>query len=278
MPDTMIPEQSDAAPLYRNRSPEIAKLAAALCKAQGAMEGAKKDAEAVITGQTKRTYADLASVWEAVRKPLADNGLAVIQFPRTAQNGVEIETTLAHSSGEFMSDVLWVPCGKFDAQGLGSAITYGRRYALMAVTGIAPVDDDGAAAVSSHKPGPPGSAGGGTDFRPDGPRRMPTSNWVDDAQKDGIVDTGRQKGALPAKPGDKGNANGTQVQNAVKRVEWVKKAIDGFKTAQTKSELQEWWKAETDRLGVIEAAMPAEYERLLAAYDTAIERTAARAA
>jgi len=273
----MIPEQSDAAPLYRNRSPEIAKLAAALCKAQGAMEGAKKDAEAVITGQSKRTYADLASVWDAVRRPLADNGLAVIQFPRTVQSGVEIETTLVHSSGEFMSDVLWVPCGKFDAQGLGSAITYGRRYALMAVTGIAPVDDDGAAAVASHRPGAPGSAGGGTDFRPDGPRRMPTNNWVDDAAKDGIVDNGRAKGQLPGKDA-KGNANGTAAQSAIKRVEWVKKSIECFAQAQTKDELQTWWKTEAERLAVIESAMPNEFERLIAAYDAAIERTASRAA
>lgn len=270
MPDTVM---TDAAPLYRNRSSEIAKLAAALCKAQGQMEGAKKDSE---NPHFKNAYADLASVWDAVRKPLTDNGLSVIQFPRTNGNGVEIETTLLHTSGEFMCDVLWVPCSKNDAQGLGSAITYGRRYALMAVAGIAPVDDDGNAAVASHKPGVPGSAGGGTDFRPPGPRRMPaggtTSNWVGDAERDGIVDNTRAKGTLPAKA----NANGPETQNAVKRVEWVKKAIEGFKAAATKDELQEWWKAETDRLGVIESAMPAEYERLLAAYDAAIERTAQR--
>lgn len=275
MPDTVM--TTDATPSsYRNRSPEIAKLAAALCKAQSAMEGAKKDSE---NPHFKNAYADLASVWDAVRKPLTDNGLSVVQFPRTAGQGVEIETTLLHVSGEFMCDVLWVPCSKNDAQGLGSAITYGRRYALMSVTGIAPIDDDGNAAVASHKsgaPGAPGSAGGGTDFRPPGPRRMPTSNWVDDATKDGIVDNGRAKGTLPGK--DKGNANGAQAQNAIKRVEWVKKAIEGFAQAQTKDELQQWWKVETERLSVIESAMPNEYERLLAAYDAAIERTAVRAA
>lgn len=206
MPDTVMDEMP--APLYRNRSAEIAKLAAALCKAQGAMEGAKKDAEAVITGTQKRTYADLASVWDAVRKPLADNGLAVIQFPRTAQNGVEIETTLAHSSGEFMSDVLWVPCGKFDAQGLGSAITYGRRYALMAVTGIAPIDDDGAAAVASHKPGVPGSAGGGTDFRPPGPRQSSAHGRQLAADEPQLVDQDRLKGTLPTKNGTAKPSNG----------------------------------------------------------------------
>lgn len=274
--DTMM---NEAAPNYRNRSSEITKLATALCKAQAAMGGAKKDSE---NPHFKNAYADLASVWEAVRKPLTENGLAVVQFPRTNGNGIEIETTLLHTSGEFMCDVLWVPCSKNDAQGLGSAITYGRRYALMAVAGIAPIDDDGNAAVASHKPGAPGTAGGGGDFRPAGPRRMPptpsggpTNDWVGDAQRDGIVDETRPKGVLPAKTP---NANGPAAASAIKRVEWVKKAIEGFKSAQTKDELQGWWKAETERLEVIETAMPAEYERLLQAFDAAIERTAVRAA
>lgn len=273
MPDTVMTEAATTAP-YRNRSPEIAKLAAALCKAQSAMEGAKKDSE---NPHFKNAYADLASVWDAVRKPLTDNGLSVVQFPRTVGNGVEIETTLLHISGEFMCDVLWVPCSKNDAQGLGSAITYGRRYALMAVTGVAPVDDDGNAAVASHKPGAPGTAGGGTDFRPAGPRRqMPTNNWTEDARRDGTLDETRKKGTLPAAQQTNGSAAPTPA--AIKRVEWVKAAIDGFKAAQSKAELQEWWKAERERLDVIENTMPAEYERLLAAYDAAIERTAARAA
>jgi hypothetical protein len=268
VPDN-IPDISE---VYRGRSAEIAKLAAALCKAQAAMGGAKKDST---NPHFKNKYADLGSVWDAVRKPLTDNGLAVVQFPRTTRNGVEIETTLLHVSGEYMSDVLWMPVLKMDAMSVGSAITYGRRYSLMSVTGIAPVndipdagDDDGVAASDPpHKPGVPGMAAGGTDFRPDGPRRMPTSNWVDDAMNDGIVDQRRSKGALPPKPA---NGNG----NAIKRAEWCAKAIEVFKAAQSKDELTQWWKAEAERLRVIEDAMPAEYERLIAAYDSAIERTA----
>lgn len=277
MPDIVMNETPE---IYRNRSTEITNLAAALCKAQGSMAGAKKDSE---NPHFRNAYADLASVWEAIRKPLTENGLSVVQFPCTKGNGVEIETILLHVSGEYVSNVLWVPCSKNDAQGLGSAITYGRRYALMAVTGIAPVDDDGNDATGSHKPGVPGSAGGGTDFRPPGPRRMPptgtTNDWVGDAERDGIVDTTRQKGTLPPKYAARAqanNANAPEAQNAVKRVEWVKKAIDGFSAAQTKDELQEWWKSETERLSVIETAMPLEYERLLSAYDQAIERTAGR--
>jgi len=267
MPDTVM--QSEAIG-YRNRSSEIAKLAAALCKAQAAMEGAKKDSE---NPHFKSSYADLDSVWKAVRKPLTDNGLTVVQFPRTVNNGVEIETTLLHISGEFMCGVLWVPCSKNDAQGMGSAMTYGRRYALMSVTGIAPVEDDGNAAAASHEPGAPGTAGGGGDFRPAGPRQSSANGRSMAADEPQLV-SDRPKGTLPAK----GNANSPEAQSAIKRVEWVKKSIESFKDAQTKDALQEWWKTEAARLEVIETALPAEYERLLAAFDAAIERTAARAA
>jgi hypothetical protein len=59
-----------------------------------------------------------------------------------------VETILAHSSGEWVSSTLAVPLTKADAQGLGSAITYGRRYALAAIVGVCPADDDGEAAVA----------------------------------------------------------------------------------------------------------------------------------
>jgi hypothetical protein len=83
-------------------------------------------------------------------------GIAVIQSPRLVHAGgeawlVDLETLLTHSSGEFISDVLSVPVTKVDAQGVGSAITYARRYALGAIAGIAPEDDDGNAAVGSGK-------------------------------------------------------------------------------------------------------------------------------
>ena len=64
----------------------------------------------------------------------------------------------------------------------------------------------------------------------------------------------------------------------MKRIAWVRKSIESFKDAQTKDALQEWWKTEAARRDVIETALPTEYERLLAAFDAAIERTAAQAA
>ncbi len=133
-------------------SPTIAALAAALVKAQSAMGGAKKDST---NPHFKTAYADLASVWDACRAPLANAGLSVVQLVSSdATQGIPhcghaiIETILAHSSGEWVSSTLAVPLTKSDAQGLGSAITYGRRYALAAIVGVCPADDDGEAAVA----------------------------------------------------------------------------------------------------------------------------------
>lgn len=258
MPDTMMTPET---PAFVNRSGEIDKLASALVRAQAAMAGAKKDSE---NPHFKNAYADLASVWDAVRKPLTDNGLAVVQFPRTVETGAEIETTLLHTSGQFMRDVLWVPASKQDAQGLGSAITYGRRYALMAVCGIAPVDDDGNAAAASYKP-QPGTAGGGSQFRPQ-QRSGAMKQFAPEAERDGLVDKDRPKGTLPTK-----NANGPEAQNAIKRVEWVKASVTAL-SEMDKTAAIDWWASEKKRIAVIESAIPTEYERLLDAYNGALER------
>jgi len=126
-------------------SPTIAALAAALVKAQSAMGGAKKDST---NPHFKTAYADLASVWDACRAPLANAGLSVVQLVSSEGATATVETILAHSSGEWVSSLLAVPLTKVDAQGLGSAITYGRRYALAAIVGVCPADDDGEAAVA----------------------------------------------------------------------------------------------------------------------------------
>jgi len=135
------------------RSENINELAAAMAKAQGEVAGAKKDSE---NPHFRSRYADLASVWDACRGPLSKHGLSVVQFPRLTSIGesawaVEIETTLLHTSGQWMTDTLAVPISKADAQGVGSAITYARRYALGAVVGVAPEDDDANAAVGHAK-------------------------------------------------------------------------------------------------------------------------------
>lgn len=126
-----------------NRSASIAALAAALSKAQGEMEGAAK-------GNTnphfKSKYADLASVWEACRGPLSKHGLSVLQPVSADGARVTVTTILAHSSGEWLEESLTMTAQQNTPQGVGSAITYGRRYGLASMVGIAPEDDDGNAA------------------------------------------------------------------------------------------------------------------------------------
>lgn len=132
-----------------NRSDSLTKLAEALALAQAEIEGARKDSN---NPHFRSKYADLGAVWDACRVPLTKHGLSVVQFPRSSDGCVEVETILMHKSGEWMSDALRLPVSKQDAQGYGSAMTYARRYSLMAVAGIAPEDDDGNAAVAGSAP------------------------------------------------------------------------------------------------------------------------------
>lgn len=124
-------------------SDSTTKLFQALHRAQSVMAGAKKDVDNPFF---KSKYADLASVWDAARGPLTDNGLSIIQIPSAEGAAVTITTILAHESGEWISGDLTLVSTKNDPQGLGSAITYARRYALAAFVGVAPEDDDGNAA------------------------------------------------------------------------------------------------------------------------------------
>jgi|GEM_PF-694434 len=121
------------------------KLFAAMAKAFPEIEGATKDSN---NPAFKSKYADLSSVSEAIKPALINHGLFYVQLTHEQQGGVCIETQVCHESGEQMSfGKLFVPAGKQDAQGYGSALTYARRYSLMTAFGVCPEDDDGNAAV-----------------------------------------------------------------------------------------------------------------------------------
>ena len=134
------------------QSQEIGELAAALAAAQATFTFAAKDSTAAMGSAGKRKYADLQSVLESVREGLTANGLAVIQAPMPADNGIKLRTTLAHKSGQWIASELCLPQDKMGGvQGMGSALTYARRYALAAMVGIAQDDDDGETAMAESR-------------------------------------------------------------------------------------------------------------------------------
>lgn len=117
---------------------------------------AQKEFSAVLKDSTnphfKSKYASLDSVVDAVREPLNRNNFYLVQVTKENAKGVTVETRFVHSTGEvFSGGELFLPSVKEDAQGFGSALTYARRYSLLATCGIAPEDDDGNGAANAIK-------------------------------------------------------------------------------------------------------------------------------
>ena len=133
-------------------SETIGAIAKALAAAQRAIRPAIKDAT---NPHFRSRYADLSACVEAVIDALNDNGIALMQRVSPCDDGVIVETVFVHESGEIINcGQLHVPASKQDAQGYGSALTYARRYSLMAACGIAPEDDDGNAATRRQSAAP----------------------------------------------------------------------------------------------------------------------------
>lgn len=125
------------------------EIATALVKAQKAFGPALKSST---NPHFKSRYADLSACVEAVIEGLNGAGIALIQRTSEDTTGVTVETVFIHESGEMLEcGKLHVPASKQDPQGYGSALTYARRYSLMAACGIAPEDDDGNAASKPRK-------------------------------------------------------------------------------------------------------------------------------
>lgn len=136
-------------------SESITELAASLAKAQGEFANPAKDKTAKVRlkagGEYSFNYADLASVMDAIRSPLARNGLAVIQAPQVeyfeSAALVTLTTRLLHSSGQWIETKVSIGADEQRAQVVASAITYAKRYAIQALLGVvAEEDDDGNAA------------------------------------------------------------------------------------------------------------------------------------
>lgn len=134
-----------------DKSESIKELASALNRAQAQMSGAKKSASNPFF---KSKYANLEEVIQCVKEPFAENGLSFAQFPVSDGDKAGVETVIMHESGEFISNSFMLTCAKNDPQGMGSAITYARRYGLQAAVGVPSEDDDGEGAMK-RKPQKP---------------------------------------------------------------------------------------------------------------------------
>lgn len=122
-----------------NQTEDIKELVAALAKAQGKMEPAKFNR---INPHFKNRYADFTSCMDACREPLSSNGLSIMQYCETINEKLVLVTLLAHTSGQWIKSHFPLNPMKMDSQGIGSAMTYAKRYSLSAMLGIVSDDED----------------------------------------------------------------------------------------------------------------------------------------
>lgn len=139
--NTPLPE------VHLTHSPTIGAIGLALAKAQGVIESAPKDHTAEVTmksgGKYTYSYADLAGVWDAGRGPLSANELALTQAWTLRPDGLAMTTLLVHSSGEwFRGEMTGFPVPDRSPQGVGTSITYARRYNVGAMVGVVSEEDD----------------------------------------------------------------------------------------------------------------------------------------
>ena len=124
-----------------------AALFAALALAQSEVENATKGS---VNPHFKSRYADLAEVLNTVRPVFAKHGIAIIQSTGFSDGLVSVTTALVHKEGGYVTSVASCTPAKVDAQGVGAATTYLRRYSLAAATGVAQEDDDGQSAAHNR--------------------------------------------------------------------------------------------------------------------------------
>jgi len=147
MEDEQGAETHTYADATQRSSDDLGELFGSLAKAQGAIQNASKSRTNPAFGQK---YATLADCRDSCAEPLAANGLCLLQPSKLTNDGVLVTTMIGHASGQWIAMDLLIVLDKFNAHTIGSAITYGRRYGLCAMVGVAPDDDDGNDAVSTR--------------------------------------------------------------------------------------------------------------------------------
>ena len=127
-------------------SETVGKIASALAKAQSGMTMIECNSNNPFFNSK---YASLSAVLEVALPKLNENGIALVQGNRWDANdsGFYITSMLIHSSGEWIKSEIRMPISKKDAHGIGAATTYGRRYLLSSMVGVAQADDDGNGAI-----------------------------------------------------------------------------------------------------------------------------------
>lgn len=130
-------------------SAEIGELASALASAQAELSPASKNAQ---NPHLKNRYADIAAVYEAIRETLPKHGLSVSQIIMPHESKARVRTLLMHKSGQWLASECLMPLDRNGGpQGMGSAITYARRYSLSAIVGVVSEDDDDAEAAQPRR-------------------------------------------------------------------------------------------------------------------------------
>lgn len=127
-------------------SEKFDEILPALHKARSQFVKVKKDRQ---NTHLKNKYATLDSVLDAITPALTENKLMIMQDSERVENALRVETTVIHISGQWAKFYFDIPIAKNDPQGVGSAFTYGRRYALAAAFGLSQADDDAQIAVKS---------------------------------------------------------------------------------------------------------------------------------
>lgn len=217
-------------------------IATALVKAQKEFGPALKTS----TNPHFRTkYADLSACIEAVIDALNNNGIYLMQLTEEHEAGVKVSTTFIHESGEQLSGgSLFMPASKHDAQGFASALSYARRYSLMATCGIAPEDDDGNQASKSAPV-------------PAAPKAVPKAPVAVPKQIEGKANEWQLK---------------VSAQPDTSFEDWLAVVIDAtvtaLDTAASKNDVMSIWRTNANVFKIVEQQDAVAYKELLATFST----------
>lgn len=222
------------------QSDNTADLSGALATAQANMKAATFNK---VNPHFKNKYADLAAVLDAVRKPLADNGLSVTQTTEIREGGLVLLTTLRHKTGQWIASEYPLPSAA-KPQELGSALTYARRYSLSAIACIAADEDDDA----------------------------------EGARADGQTATTPKAKVSPIKPvqveppvdPETGEVSPHKI-TAPDHMQWGALFVAAVNVAKSADEVSLWLRDNADALATLDGAAPKVHERVMSRVNAKIE-------